>query len=372
MHQSPSTSRSAVLIASPRIYHDEQAIIQASALLQQHGITLAHIYSVVELDGKPPLAQRWHEQGVDLVIAAGGDGSIGCAATHLAQSSLPLGILPLGTSNDFARSLRLPLDLESACQTVAEGRVLAIDLGRAQPAATAPYALHPGDAQPTPQAIAATANHPVAYFTHALTLGLNVTFARLATSESIRQLFGAFTYPAAALGTLSTFQPVDFTLTFHSPACPLEREDLGEDEIEPDYPYHYQALQVAVLNSPVFGGQFEFSLAGVELDDHLLDILIIERFHPGQVMAAAQTALAALVNGEREARSSEFPGIHHIKAHHVTIATAEPVDVTLDGEIRGRTPIHVVSAARALKVIVPAAAPRPEAPKESSGTNSGT
>lgn len=365
--------RPAVLIASPRVHQDEHTIRQARELLQQRGIVLSEVYPVAALDGKPSMAGRWQRAGVDLVIAAGGDGSIGCAATHVARSALPLGILPLGTSNDFARSLRLPLDLESACQTIAEGKVQAIDLGSAAPAAATPYALNPGEAPRQKQVAAPAGGHQHAYFTHALTLGLNVAFARLATSDTIRQLFGALTYPIAALGTLQSFQPMDFTLTFHSPACPLVREDLIEDEIEPERPYHYQALQVAVVNSPVFGGQLGFSLAGVEVDDHLLDILIVERFHPGQVVAAAQTALASPINGWREARSSEFPGIHHIKAHGVTIHTTEPADVTLDGEIRGRTPIHVVSAARALKVIVPAAERVPVAPREeSSGTSSGS
>jgi diacylglycerol kinase (ATP) len=373
MQPSPAAPRSAVLIASPRVYQDEQAITQASALLQQRGIVLAQVCPVAALDGKPPLGRRWQEQGIDLVIAAGGDGSIGCAATHVARSGLPLGILPLGTSNDFARSLNLPLELETACQTIAEGRALTIDLGRAEPAAAAPYALHQSDRHASSSPVQPDARHPQAFFTHALTLGLNVTFARLATSEGMRQRFGALTYPIAALGTLHTFQPMDFILTFHNPACPLEREDLIEDEIEPEHPYHYQALQVAVLNSPVFGGQMEFALAGVEMDDHLLDILVVERFHPGQLVSGALTILTPPKNGRREARSSEFPGIHHVKAHGVTIQTAEPADVTLDGEIRGRTPIYVVSAARALTVIVPAAEPVPQAHREeSSGTSSGS
>ncbi|HEY7122498.1 MAG TPA: diacylglycerol kinase family protein [Ktedonobacterales bacterium] len=364
--------RSAVLIASPRVQQDKHITRRVRELLQQRGIILDEVYPVATLDGKPSMAGRWQRAGVDLVIAAGGDGSIGCAATHVARSALPLGILPLGTSNDFARSLRLPLDLESACQTIAEGKVQAIDLGSAAPAVTTPYALNPGEAPRSKQVAAPTGGFQYAYFTHALTLGLNVAFARMATSETTRQLFGALTYPIAALGTLHTFQAMDFTLTFHSPACPLVREDGSDDELEPDHPYQFQALQVAVLNSPIFGGQFEFSLAGVQLDDHLLDILIVERFHPGQLVSGALTALAPPKDGWREARSSEFPGIHHIKAHGVTIETAEPADVTLDGEIRGRTPIHVVSAARALKVMVPAAALVPEAQKESSGTSSGS
>ena len=50
----------------------------------------------------------------DIVIVGGGDGSVGTAASVLAGSEIPLGILPLGTRNHFARDLRVPLDLEGA------------------------------------------------------------------------------------------------------------------------------------------------------------------------------------------------------------------------------------------------------------------
>lgn len=351
MRFQPAQPRKALLLASPSIYREQLSIESARALLQQQRVTITQVVSVAALDGEPPLAGQWQAAGVEMVIVAGGDGSIGAAATHLAYSGLPLGILPLGTSNDFARSLRLPLDLAEACQTIAMGHSRGVDLGCAWPALTEPYALH----EITAGDYAAPASSPYqeqAFFTHALTLGLNVAFAQLATSATMRQRFGRLTYPLAALETLSTAQPLDFTLTFHSPACSLAPE-ATENEIEAERPYRYQALQIAVINSPIFGGQFEFAVAGVELHDRLLDILIVERFDPRQLLAAAQTALAPSSNGWREASSKDFPGIRHIKAERVTIATDEPVDVTLDGELRGRTPLGVASAARALKVMVP-------------------
>jgi diacylglycerol kinase family enzyme len=372
MRRRARAHRSAVLIASPRVQHDAPAIARIRELFQQRGIALTQTYAVADLDGTPPLAKRWQAQGVELVIAAGGDGTMGCAATHVAQSSLPLGVLPLGTSNDFARSLRLPLDLEGACQTIAQGQPLAIDLGSAEPADAAPHALESSSAAASGASAGPAAKMPRAFFTHALTLGLNVAFARLATDAAMRERFGALTYPVAALGTLQTFEPMDFTLTFHGAARPLEPDGSGEDALEPERPYPFQALQVAVVNTPVFGGRLEFSLAGVALDDHLLDIVIVERFDAGQLVSGAIAALAPLVEGRREARSSAFPGIRHIKAQSVTIATAQPADVTLDGELRGRTPIHVVSAARALHVLVPAAHLLPAGPSpESSSTLSG-
>jgi diacylglycerol kinase (ATP) len=354
MESQPAHLRHALLIASPHIYQEQLSIEAARSFLQQHGILLKHISSVAALDGLPPMAAKWRAEGIELVIAAGGDGTIGAAATHLAQSELPLGILPLGTSNDFARALQVPLELADACQAIAAGQIISVDLGCAQPALTAPHALQEAAARQDGSTAAMEATSARAFFTHALTLGLNVAFAQLATSATMRQRFGRFTYPLAAVETISTSQMYDFTLRFGEPACALAPEET-ENDIEAGQPYHYQALQVAVINSPVFGGQFEFAIAGVELHDHLLDILIVERFDLRQLLAAAQMALTPPINGRREAISRHFPGIHHVKAREVLIETAEPVDITLDGELRGRTPILVTSAARALNVIVPPA-----------------
>lgn len=354
MEPQAAQQRQALLIASPRMYQEQLSLEAARSFLHQQGIAIRQVSSVAALDGLPPMAERWQAEGIELVIAAGGDGTVGAAATHLAQSDLPLGILPLGTSNDFARSLRLPLELAAACQTIATGHLRSVDLGCAQPAVTAPHALQAMAAQEESQVAAVDETGERAFFTHALTLGLNVAFAQLATSAAMRQLYGRFTYPMAALETVSAAQVFDFTVRFFDPACALAPEET-ENDIEPGQPYHYQALQVAVINAPVFGGQFEFTIAGVELHDHLLDILIVERFDLRQLLAAAQMALAPSRDGRREAVSRSFPGIHHIKARQVLIETAQPVDVTLDGEIRGRTPILVSSAARALKIIVPQA-----------------
>jgi len=65
---------------------------------------------------------------VDAVIAGGGDGSIGTVAGLLAGSGIPLGILPLGTLNHFARDLGIPPDLDAAIGLIADGATRAIDV----------------------------------------------------------------------------------------------------------------------------------------------------------------------------------------------------------------------------------------------------
>ncbi len=68
-------------------------------------------------------------QRFEVVVVGGGDGSVRAAASALAASEVPMGILPLGTLNHFARDLGLPLDVEMAVRVVASGRVGVVDVG---------------------------------------------------------------------------------------------------------------------------------------------------------------------------------------------------------------------------------------------------
>ena len=67
-------------------------------------------------------------QGAGLVIAAGGDGTVGSVAGELAGSSARLGILPLGTLNHFARDLGIPFDLAAAAKAIAAGTMRRVDI----------------------------------------------------------------------------------------------------------------------------------------------------------------------------------------------------------------------------------------------------
>lgn len=67
--------------------------------------------------------------GADVVVAAGGDGTISAVASALAGERTLMGVLPIGTLNHFAKDLGLPLDLEQAARIIAQGHVRDIDLG---------------------------------------------------------------------------------------------------------------------------------------------------------------------------------------------------------------------------------------------------
>ena len=67
--------------------------------------------------------------GFDRIVIGGGDGSVRAAASVLVSSDIPLGVLPLGTMNHFARDMGLPLDLEGAVRLIASGQVRLVDVG---------------------------------------------------------------------------------------------------------------------------------------------------------------------------------------------------------------------------------------------------
>jgi len=101
-----------------------------AAGLAQHGVT-AEI-KFVEGDGLHDAAERALAQAkrgeIDAVVVGGGDGSIRTVASVLAGTSVPLGVLPLGTLNHFAKDLGIPLPVEEAAAAIAAGHLRIVDL----------------------------------------------------------------------------------------------------------------------------------------------------------------------------------------------------------------------------------------------------
>lgn len=75
------------------------------------------------------LAHEAAKSSEQIVVAAGGDGTISAVASELAGTDKILGVLPIGTLNHFAKDLGIPLDLETAVQTIKEGHTTAVDTG---------------------------------------------------------------------------------------------------------------------------------------------------------------------------------------------------------------------------------------------------
>ena len=70
------------------------------------------------------------EAGCRIAVAAGGDGTVNAVATALLGRDVPLGVLPIGTLNHFAKDLGLPLDLAEAVHVAARGTVRRVDVGQ--------------------------------------------------------------------------------------------------------------------------------------------------------------------------------------------------------------------------------------------------
>ena len=108
-----------------------------------------HYFEVIDAAARARASSRWPSSpsttpsgcatcwtapstpGPTCSIVGGGDGTLSAAVKHVAHRDVALGVLPLGTTNNFARSLGLPLDLAGAIRVFRTGKVADIDLGMA-------------------------------------------------------------------------------------------------------------------------------------------------------------------------------------------------------------------------------------------------
>ncbi len=358
-----------ILIHSP---HSGRSSKLPDALkhIEQAGLEIVNSISIADLDDLPAQGTSWKESGVDVAIAAGGDGLVGGVITHIAESGLPLGILPLGTSNDTSRALHIPQDIGEAAHVIAQGREQEVDIGMAQPAEQATHPGTPSQSSPLP-----TGAFPQkqAFFAHALTVGVNVQFAHIATNVATRKRFGRMTYPYAAVKTMASRDALDIQLEFEGLAMPqatVSPQGAASPTLtspETHTSLRCRALQVAVINTPIFGGQREFAIAGSSFEDRLLDIVVLEHMDMGafgksiaHFFGPKAHAEDPLAKGDMHtfthhpAELSGIPGMHHVQAAGVTITTsADPREVTFDGEVRGQAPIYIHVADKLLRVRIP-------------------
>ena len=322
-----------VLVVSP---HAGQAAkgTQPAQLLAAAGVTVAEQVHVTDLDDSRPLGAKWRLQGYGAVVAAGGDGTLGSVATQVAGSGLPLGIVPLGTSNDTARALGIPLEPAAAAALVANGISTSIDVGAVTP-------LDRGRAALSKSA----APDGAAIFLHALTLGLNVAFARLATDVAQRKRWGALTYAASAFEALQKVEPVPITL------------HLADATDRPPTTITCEALQLAVINLPIFGGALKLRLPGAQVGNGELDIVVIEAVEAPRLKTLVEGLLAELARFSEhgdpaDETTMKLPGVNRYRVRSAAIESPEPVQVTLDGELRAKTSLRVAVMSKALQVLL--------------------
>lgn len=98
-------------------------------LFRAQGVEVA-IHELHTADEIATTARAALERHPDAVVAAGGDGTVNAVASVLAGGLTPLGVLPLGTRNHFAKDLGVPLALDAAVQTIAQRHLTRVDVGR--------------------------------------------------------------------------------------------------------------------------------------------------------------------------------------------------------------------------------------------------
>jgi diacylglycerol kinase (ATP) len=240
-------------------------------------------------------------EGHDLIIVGGGDGSVSTVVDLLAKSNAMLGLLPLGTANDFARTLRIPFDLETACDTVAHGRVVDVDLGLAG------------------------SN----YYVNVASVGLGTEVVEN-LSPLLKQAAGTLAYPIAAIRAYANHHPFSIALDF--PDGDHEPADLDG------------LLQVAVGNGRFYGGGMVVApRSGIE--DAALDVYTIA--------AGKGLDLAQVVRGLRTGEFVESPNVRYWRTSRVRLETDPALPMNLDGELVSRTPKLFSVVPKALKVLVP-------------------
>lgn len=235
----------------------------------------------------------------DLVVVGGGDGTVGCAAAMLAHTRATLGVLPLGTANDFARTLEIPSALPAAVDTLLSGKVVDVDLGRV--------------------------NGSV--FLNVASLGLSVGVTRRLTPRLKRRL-GQLAYPAATLAAYRHHRPF---------AARLELDDGSALELS-------DLMQVAVGNGRHYGGGLTVS-PSASIDDHLLDVYAIEKGRLRDHVSVARLL--------RSGHLIEHERVHHLTTRSLRVVTDEPLNVNLDGELAAMTPATFEVDRNALHVVVP-------------------
>ncbi len=156
----------------------EKAFERAWKLLTSMGVRITASFA---LSDPARLSETVHETvtgGHDPIILGGGDGSVSSSVDFLAGHHSTLGLLPLGTANDFARTLEIPSPLEAACETIANGKVVDVDLGLA-------------------------GNN---YYVNVASAGLGVEATR-SLSPRLKNSIGPLAYPVAAITAFSSTSP---------------------------------------------------------------------------------------------------------------------------------------------------------------------
>jgi YegS/Rv2252/BmrU family lipid kinase len=268
---------------------------QAIRQLQALGVELL-AESMPSPQHLPDLIRRYRRQ-VDAVIIGGGDGTLNAAVEGLVDAQVPLGILPLGTANDLARTLGIPPSLSVACEIIATGIVRRIDLGWVNGK----------------------------YFFNVASLGLSVEITQKLTKTRKRR-WGVLAYAITALQAIWQARPINAEIRLNNRSIRVK------------------TIQIAVGNGRHYGGGMTV-VHDATIDDDRLDLYSLEIRHWWQLLA--------LLPAMRHGRHATLPGVRALHGQDIQVYTRKPLPINTDGEITTYTPARFCVIPKALPVLVP-------------------
>lgn len=248
-----------------------------------------------------PIAKKAVKDGYDVVIAMGGDGTLGAVIRGIAGSKVKLGIIPAGTANDIAGSLGIPNDLKEACALIASGHTRKLDLGQIS-----------------------TKKRKKFYFFMVAAIGLTATLYPLISDVPQGKLWGI----KNALMTILKYKS--------KPIVSLTLDDESKIEVE--------TMLVTIANTPISGAK-NLVAPEASLEDGLLDIAVYPGFSKAELID--YFIKTANVGATPDGR------IQRYRARKIKVKTSPKLDVAAEGIILGKGSARIKVLPRALRVIAP-------------------
>jgi diacylglycerol kinase (ATP) len=234
---------------------------------------------------------------VDLIIVGGGDGTINAAARGVYEAGLPMGILPMGTANDLARTLDIPLALDQAAEIIIAGHTRLIDLG---------------DVNGFP-------------FFNVATIGLGADLASGLTADAKRR-WGRLGYALEAFKVLLAARPFSAKIVTK-----------GKER-------RVKTFQIAVGNGRHYGGGTIIE-ESASIEDGTLDLYSLEMDNVWK--------FALMLSAFRKGTHGAWDEVQTERCVEFDIHTRHPRPVNTDGDIVTHTPAHFRIRPKAISVFAP-------------------
>ncbi|NJR58719.1 MAG: lipid kinase [Cyanobacteria bacterium CRU_2_1] len=285
----------ALLLVNPNARKGEATRSQVKQELQELGFEL--IEDPVDApEHFPALIQKYQDQ-VDMVIVGGGDGSVNAAIAGLLDTQLPLGVIPLGTANNLARSLGVPSSLPEACRVIAEGHIQKIDLGWVN-----------GQ-----------------YFFNVAGIGLSTNINRQ-VAKGLKRRWGVIAYAVTAIKLVLTHKHFQAEIRCQGKTIQAE------------------TFQITVCNGRYYGSGLTVA-ADAAIDDRRLDLCSLEV----KTWWEAIPLLPSFIEGE----FTDDQRVRTLHAQELEIHTNPPQAIDTDGEITTQTPATFRVIPEAISVFAP-------------------